>query len=139
MTDNSNERKRDSSPEGCVIDKLCQILGYLSLYTAPLNHQPKGNRRRKRSSSSISSRLKSPRKKYQHPYTLLSSSSLSSSSGSKSRTPASRRFKIIIEEKFQYGIAGDMAKHVNQNLDCFLSDRDLKKNTIQENPVAKKC
>ena len=35
---------------------------------------------------------------------------------------------------FQY-LPGDMAKYVKKNFDCFLSEKDLKENTLKENPV----
>ena len=72
-----------------------------------------------------------------------SSSSISSPfRRSPSQTPvntsSSRRFQIITdEEKFQDNIRGDMAKHVNENFDRFLSEKDLKENILKENPVPK--
>ena len=156
MVDNSSERKNDSTPEGRVYAKKPstnhEVIG--------LPHNPskspkkKGKRRRTRSSSSSSSpssRSKSPRrrvlrrkhhknKKRRRHYASSSSSDSSSSSRSPSSTPvntsSSRRFQIIIEEeKFQYSIPGDMAKYVNENFDCCLSEKDLKENILKENPV----
>ena len=79
-------------------------------------------------------------KKRRRHYTSSRSSDLSPSSRSPSptsvNTPSSRRFQIITEEeKFQYSIPGDMTKYVNENFDRFLSEKDLKKNILKENPV----
>ena len=47
-------------------------------------------------------------------------------------------FQIITEEeKFHYSILGDMAKYVNENFDCFLSEKDIRENILKENPVTK--
>ena len=154
MADNSSERKNDSNPEGEVYVKKPstnhEVIG--------LPHNPskspkkKGKRRRTRSSpssSSPSSRSKSLRrrvlrrkhhknKKRRRHYASSSSSDSFPSSRSPSSTPvntsSSRRFQIITEEEnFQASILGDMAKYVNENFDCFLSEKDLKENIHREN------
>ena len=124
-------------------------------HNSPKSPKKKVKRRwtRSSSSSSFSSKSKPPgksssrrkhhkNKKRRRHYT--SSNSLHSFPSSRSPSPTSVNtlsggmFQIITEEeKFHYSILGDMAKYVNENFDCFLSEKDMRENILKENPVPK--